>query len=321
MMLLKLLKADVTGNMIVSVKWLSVKNRFFDKLSSVLFIPERIFSNGHIYIAFAMPRMIKSNYNWGDDINFVFGEIISGKKVIPYRYSLFPHINYLFIGSIIQWYCNERSIIWGAGLLHPIDSLKKPKKILAVRGPLTREQLLKCGIECPEVYGDPALLFPLIYQPHIEKKFKIGIILHYSELNKVTVKLPVNISVSEVLFIDIAKYGYWKDFIDKIYSCEIILSSSLHGIIISEAYMIPTVWTSFDEFSSKKSNFKYLDYYHSVSKYSIKHAISYSELLIQNDLVYFVKKKWIKPQINLTQLINSCPFKLVNQFNLDAIQN
>ena len=66
---------------------------------------------------------------------------------------------------------NKNTIIWGAGVIDDKANLPaKPLKVLAVRGPLSRKYLLKKGIECPEIYGDPAMLMKYIYKPILLKK-------------------------------------------------------------------------------------------------------------------------------------------------------
>ena len=53
--------------------------------------------------------------------------------------------------------------------------------IRAVRGPLTREAILKEGGKCPEIYGDPAIIMPRLYTPKIGAKHKAGLILHHTQ--------------------------------------------------------------------------------------------------------------------------------------------
>ncbi|UAB84828.1 polysaccharide pyruvyl transferase family protein [Zunongwangia sp. SCSIO 43204] len=292
------------------MKLKNVKNIFLNKIAGFFFASELFSSKGHIYISFAIPRFMRDNYNWGDDINFILGEKLSGKKVIPYQYSIIKnHTNYLFIGSIIQWYCNSKSIIWGSGLIDDVKSLPKPKKVLAVRGPLTRNALIKCGIDCPEVYGDPAMLLPLIYNPKREILYKIGIILHYSERENFEFVVPKGYTKSDVLLIDIGEYGKWTDFLDKVISCEIILSSSLHGVIVSEAYNIPNLWTCFDHDSFKRKTFKYIDFYMSINKDFIVKPYKYDNLVTEDNLVEFVNDLWRPGIFDLNPLINACPFK------------
>ena len=50
--------------------------------------------------------------------------------------------------------------------------------------------------------------------------------------------------------------------VDDILSCEVILSSSLHGIIFSHAYGVPAYHVQFTDFF-KNGNFKFTDYYSS----------------------------------------------------------
>lgn len=286
------------------MKLKNVIGKLLNKVNSVLFLKE-MFSLRKVYVSYALPRWRKDNFNWGDDVNKVLINLLSKKSVIPYQYSFHSGDNYLCIGSIIQWYSNKNAIIWGSGLLYPVEHLVKPKKVLAVRGPLTRDCLLKCGIECPPIYGDPALLFPRFYHPMIEKKHKLGIICHCSEIQSIGHVL----NIQEVLFIDIRKYGLWTDFIDRILSCECILSSSLHGIIVADAYSIPNAWCRFSDYVAESAGFKFKDYYLSVNRH-----IDIPLLLLDNikwDKVrQLVIEKWTRPVFDENKLLNSCPFKI-----------
>ncbi len=93
-----------------------------------------------------------------------------------------PQFSYFAIGSIISR-VNSSSVVWGSGAFGTENEncLNKETKYLAVRGPLTRNLLRIHGGNCPEIYGDPALLLPEVFNPKVEKKYKIGVILRWSE--------------------------------------------------------------------------------------------------------------------------------------------
>ena len=91
---------------------------------------------------------------------------------------------YVVCGSIMRK-INRKAIVWGAGIMKKDDAVKRPEKVFAVRGPLTRQRLLDLGYLCPETYGDPALLLPLFYNPPTTKQYEIGIIPHYVDYEKV----------------------------------------------------------------------------------------------------------------------------------------
>jgi pyruvyltransferase len=136
--------------------------------------------------------------------------------------------HYIICGSILTA-CNEHSVIWGAGIAQPYD-LIAPKQILAVRGTKTREFLLSKGVECPELYGDPAMMLPLLYQPQDQtKKRKIGYIPHV--IDYVDEGWDLNKSVEQT--------------IDFIVQSEQIKSSSLHAIITAWTYGVPfeIIWS------------------------------------------------------------------------------
>ena len=129
--------------------------------------------------------------NWGDKINVDIIEFASGKKASNCLLAKRKHI--LGIGSILIT-ATENSIIWGSGFLSEHQTVKsKPYKVCSVRGPHSRAMLLAQGIDCPEIYGDPALLLPRLYSPSkIEKKFKLGIVPHYLHKNHPSVLLAAN---------------------------------------------------------------------------------------------------------------------------------
>lgn len=200
--------------------------------------------------------------NYGDLMSKYLVEKISGKKIITVSHPskrLYKHIikHYISIGSIISS-ANKNSIVWGSGIIKKNDNIRDAK-FLAVRGPKTRKRILEKGFECPENYGDPALLMPEYYNPQINKKYKIGIIPHYVDYEEVKNNFATNASVK---VIDLLTCNV-EETTDEILECERIISSSLHGVIVAQAYNIPVLWT---KFSNKLSgdNIKFYDYYESV---------------------------------------------------------
>lgn len=286
----------------IRYKWKIIINAILNRLNLFIYLPELI-KPSKVWVRYAIPRWKKNNYNWGDDINSQLINLISSKTVIPYQYSWFSKTHYLCIGSILQWYTKKNSIIWGSGLLYPVKTLTKPQKVLAVRGPLTRKVLLDCKIDCPEIYGDPVLLLPRYYMPKIKKKYKFGVICHITELNRVKNLLSLN---EDFLFINIRSYGKWYNLIDQVLSCQMILSSSLHGIIVSDAYNIPNLWCKFTDYIAEHEGFKFRDYYLSVGK-NITYPYQFRDKNV-SQIEMEIKKTWTKPIINLDKLLKVCPF-------------
>lgn len=102
-----------------------------------------------------------------------------------------------------------------------------------MRGPLTRETLLRAGYRCPRIYGDPALLLPRFYQPRGWRALHdVGVVCHHSHRNLL-------LFGEGIRGIDIARdIDGIESFIDEICECRRIVSSSLHGIIVAHAYGI-----------------------------------------------------------------------------------
>ena len=111
-----------------------------------------------------------------------------------------------------------------------------------------------------------------------------------------------------MLFIDINRYHIWHNFIDQILSCNIILSSSLHGIIIADAYSVPNLWCKFSEYEAENNGFKFKDYFLSVKKNIEKPFPIQSNTDIEKAET-IAKEEWHKPNIDLKKLLDVCPFK------------
>lgn len=206
--------------------------------------------------------MNKPKENYGDLLGKYLVEKISGKKVVfawPKKFSIYDWFSpiYVTIGSILA-NVNHKCIVWGSGIIDRKISIKNAT-FLAVRGPQTRQFLLQLGYQVPEVYGDPALLLPNYYHPKIEKQYEIGIIPHVNDYQEIYQKwnhLP-QVKVIHLMTNDIEATT------NEILACKRTISSSLHGIIVSHAYQIPSVWV---EFSDKLfgDGVKFQDYFESV---------------------------------------------------------
>ena len=162
------------------------------------------------------------------------------------------------------------AVVWGSGVntfghVGRIALQKNYRKfdIRAVRGPLTARVLRENGYTCPQVYGDPAILLPMIYPGRRpEKRKKYVVIDHYLK-KKQTGEEGLSI-----------RTGDYRTFLDKILEAEVVYSSSLHGIILAESYGVPAV---FIRQGMEEEMLKYYDWYFSTGRYQVRSAASLSE--------------------------------------------
>jgi len=251
-------------------------------------------------VRFFSPKDGLSN-NWGDYLNIPLLDYLADSPLdFSPTNSQMDHL--LPIGSIMGM-VNRSSTIWGSGFIKENHILSvPPKKVTAVRGPLTRKKLQSQNIDCPEIYGDPALLAPLLYQPKKEVKYEWGIIPHYIDQNSRAIK---NFAQREnVLIIDILSPTF--SLIDQLSMCEKIASSSLHGLIAADAYGVPSLWL---EFSSKVigNGFKFQDYFASVGR-SQQSAVFCNENTILKKHINSLSNG--KIDFNPAPLIESCPLNI-----------
>jgi pyruvyltransferase len=296
------------------------------------------FKKKYILVAWAGAE-IDENKNFGDELAWYIVGKLSNRKIVKadfiskkwilvhflksillfrfnkiYSYFLqFFEKNYLLsVGSILSFAKCNGGVVWGSGIIasnvNVIDF-----DFRAVRGPITRARLLELGYHVPKVYGDPALLLPLIYKNNSKKSFKLGIVPHI--IHESFFK-NLNDSVS---FISL-KGNNIHSVIDKICACDYIISTSLHGIIVAHAYGVPAIWLSIAEEKLLGDDIKFFDYFQSVNFFQ-KQPIVFSDSFLFslgsneflkyfeeyniNDLDLIIKQRQL-------DLINSAPFEINN---------
>ncbi|RWP38399.1 polysaccharide pyruvyl transferase family protein [Mesorhizobium sp.] len=182
---------------------------------------------------------------------------------VPYSNPREANGRHLFtIGSILQ-YADQNSIVWGSGFVADRSRPHGIPKVLAVRGPLSAARLQQLGGKLAKVYGDPALLLPrYLAMPTIKQEFRIGLVPHYADAHKLA---KTKVFKEDGVAICDVRTSNVREFVGSILRCGTIVSSSLHGIIIAEAFGVPAVWAKFDD-DVAGSGFKFADYYGSTGR-------------------------------------------------------
>ena len=202
--------------------------------------------------------------NWGDVVNPVLVEALAGRAPVQASrlLNVRGHPVYSVIGSVLDRVAVRHLEVWGSGFKTAgATCWVRPQRVHAVRGPGTRECLLAQGIDCPPVYGDPALLFPRLYTPRREpSRHALGIVPHYVDRDHPDVR---RLRDAGVHVIDIL--GGITEVVDEICRCEVIASSSLHGLIAADAYGVPSTWIEMST-GVEGDGFKFRDYFGGVRR-------------------------------------------------------
>jgi len=146
--------------------------------------------------------------------------------------------NAICIGSIAR-FARPGMHVYGSGFISEADPVQRRAVWHWVRGPYSRAKVIRAGGSCPEFYGDPAMLLPLIWGPS-EPVHDVGIVPHYVDYDDCKRRFPglpvIRLQTSDC-----------REVVRQITSCRRIISSSLHGIIAAHAYGIPAAWVPFSD--------------------------------------------------------------------------
>lgn len=220
----------------------------------------------------------------GDESRAALKQCTGPRHSRPYVAS--PHTCFLVLGSILEatqrYYPSDRRppVIWGAGT--HTGAPKQPGRVLTViatRGPLTYLDLLARGFvfNRPLAYGDPAILiahlFPEYHRPPKPSK-EYCVVPHHNDMNHVAMRGHRHV---------LSPSCSWHTMVKNLLPCAYVISSSLHGIIVAEAFKIPARWlyldTNVTEERHYQLRFKYNDYYAATNRTGDDFATNVSEAL------------------------------------------
>ena len=145
-----------------------------------------------------------------------------------------------------------------------------------------------------------------------KKKRGVGIVPHYTEYEDFKNNYP------GYKIINLNTYNI-ENTIDEICSCEYILSTSLHGIIVAHAYGIPALWIKKKQLAI--DDFKFKDYFSSIdipeydgSQFDLDKLLSMPYF----DYPDHIKRLMLPSQKTIQEIQNKllevAPFKILDQY-------
>lgn len=240
--------------------------------------------------------------SWWQEIKRVIRKSIQDKRIPRWETPLSPNEKVLYaVGSIID-NIGSKAIIWGSGLGRTYSRIKGNPIIWAVRGYLTLQNLPDTYDKSKIAIGDPAVLLPLVYpKEKIPPVNLVGVIPHFEDYEYINEKYGnKKYKIIDIRTTDVSS------FIDEVISCKYILSTAMHGIIISHAYGVPALWIR--RLEMNVGDFKFSDYFSSVSLPNYDGFTNIDEILTKLDIPAFFKensdKALVDPQVLKTVQAN-----------------
>lgn len=246
------------------------------------------------------PEEDATTQNFGDEIGPALISRILGFD-IPLARPDHDAPRLLAVGSTAH-FLKPCDVAWGIGV-RTYNSVPKTAdvQIHALRGPMSRKALLHIhpDLYVPEIYGDPALLIPRYFPewqraqyPNDTLESRIVVIPHKNDLDLVGEDKWYK-RVSPVV-------GDWREVVKEILNATFVISSSLHGLAVADAFGIPS--RGF-RIVMNEPDFKFVDYYEGTGRTNHRRASSVREAL------------WMGPEDPITNwdaqaLIDAFPFGL-----------
>ncbi|MGP5652931.1 polysaccharide pyruvyl transferase family protein [Glutamicibacter arilaitensis] len=250
-------------------------------------------------------------FNFGDWIGPQLIHQLTGRQPVHMR-RLRKNRRVLFsVGSILGVMRRNNVDIWGSGLIKPltqneIDVKRKLSgiKVHAVRGKLTQDHLIKnLGWDVPDVYGDPALLIPDYLPSTGVTATEVSCVPHYVHREQLIAGNP------EAAIVDVRMEV--ANVVRQIQESKAVISSSLHGLIIAQAYDIPWVRLDVVDKPLTGGDFKFEDFYSCLDRSTVSSISVRQEDLTTLNLTELAREASLpRLEVDLTKLRNSLPVKV-----------
>ena len=200
--------------------------------------------------------------NMGDQLNPLIVDRLFGYGIVRTRLEQ-AEVFLLgsFLGELGKRKSRRQVAVWGTGFISyedagPAAGLNVDYR--AVRGNLTKQRLeRRLGRKLDLPTADPGLLSALLLDQPVAKEYDLGVIAHFRERHDPRFAQLAQLARS-VRMIDVTQDPL--TVIRQIASCRRILSSSLHGLIISDSLGIPNLHVKVTD-NLKGDGFKFDDYY------------------------------------------------------------
>lgn len=254
--------------------------------------------------------------NFGDWLGPHILRRLTGKRPIQKNRTGLPLPSLYSVGSVLGWVKRPEADVWGSGLIRPItdEEIQERRKlkgirIHAVRGKVTQQHLVEhLGWDVPDVFGDPALLSPSFYLPkpavHGEGDHKIAFTPHGIHRS-----FFAGFSHPDVDIVHVRRD--FRDVVDSIANSRAVVSTSLHGLIVAQAYGIPWIWLNVVDEPLWGSEFKFEDFFSTVDRDAVQVCEINSNELPQIDLQKLATHARLPDlQIDLSLLRNSLPISV-----------
>lgn len=199
--------------------------------------------------------------NFGDYLSPLIVEMAARR---PVEYAPIHKADMMAIGSILnrerkakRFFMPRRLHVWGSGTDAPERVFSARHHYHVVRGRLTREQIEGAQGRQAVALGDPGLLADRWWEGRAKpaKRFTVGFIPHY-----VDQAAPIVGHVGALPGVKIIDV-YWpvEEVLKTIQECHFIVSSSMHGLVVSDAFEVPNRRIVISR--GKISDYKFADYY------------------------------------------------------------